>query len=592
MSMSNKCLSWGVSSRFWVGVYLVLFICCAAACSGSVSGVTGGNGTGEDGTGDGSDDGTGSGGSSANPLYEAGPIDIPVPIAKVEAPNPGRITVTVSGSTVSLVGEEGALPDNASCSQVYTYDTLLELQQTATYRSGGRFDEIVFTYNGQSSITTSIIVACFDGTSIGSPIFLKIDEGSFVWLLTNGAEVSDGALSVYGDTVYLVSETDASTSVSKLGGAGRDSDCTGVESTLYSLAIGGNYEEVASGCFSIDQVLATEGGVIVRSGGTFYQPASGEFTEGCGLSLGSGESIKKVSVGYDVENSGIGINVGTNRALYSCNVYEGQMSASQFGSYFTLQSNWEITAIVTTDDTTSGRSLTVVYSVVDRSTGLPVSPTGGTIAAFDSFGAVTQSSLDSTGEGISPETELIAYGFTEGLSSNAYNGEYVNFKKRTEVSSGTAGSSSATVFTIWSDINSVYYLLDASLTTQANGTSSAGGTSYTVSKLLDVSKTRTVHHVQLHRSAYVTFFCADDSSGNGQLYAYCPTLLPRNGTPDGSEVIQLTTGVEHCDERNNWGVDTDSTDGPVVVVNLSNPETPQIRFIDPLSDPLLADCFP
>ena len=507
-------------------------------------------------------------------------MDIGVEIAKVEAPNPTRITVTVSGNTVSLVGEEGALPDNASCTEVFTYDTSLALQQTAAYRSGGRFDEIVFTYEGESSITTSIIVACFDGTSIGSPVFLQIEEGLFVWVLTNGA-VSDGALSVYGNTVYLVSETTASASISRSDHHERDSDCTGVESTLYSLAIGGNYEEVASGCFAIDRVLALRTRTFVLSGEDFYLVSDGEFVRSCYLDLASGETIGKIAAAQEVDSDLSMIEVATNRAAYYCQVNSSnENTATPFGATFTLSSGWELTALTVSDNTTSGMGFNIGYSVIDTSTGRLVSPSGGSVASIDSFGAVQQSIVGSTATGVTPSLSVSALTFTEGLSTTLYSG----IAGTTTAASGAAGSSSMTALGVNSALTTKSYLLDAALTIQT-GSATTGDT------LLDVSRTRTLIDYEIHPSGYALFFCAEDSSGNGQIYAYCPALLGTKSTPDGSELIQLTEGGEHCNEAKNWSIDQESSTGSVVIIYLSDPDLPQIRFIDPYTDPLLDGCF-
>lgn len=559
--------------------FLYFFILISLGCAGGVGGTSDPEGN-SDGGAAGTDDET------INSLFETGPVDIPITIAKLKAPDPKHIDVELIENIIRLTGEAGALPDDDSCSKVWVYDTVLEQEQTSDKTSGGGFSEITFTHASDETPSTNMIVACYDGTTIGIPVFLKIEEGHYVWLLTNGAELKDGALSVLSDTVFLVSETDISASINQPAVMKQVSDCSDVESNLYSLSLAGEAELVATGCLSIDRVFAVGPEVVIQSGATFYQADSEEFVEACELELNAGETIGKVSMGYDADNENVGIYVATNEGLYYCSF--GESLNQDFSTAIALEDNQEVTAIVVSDDTGTGRGLNVTYGLVDTSTGQLAAVGGSAVAAIDAFGFVTQSLIDSTPEDISPTLDLSAMTFTEGLSTDFYS----NLANVTRVSSGTAGSSSATGFVIFSDVSGSYYLLDYEMSIMSNGTATAYGTTISVDNLIDLENIRTIHDIQIHPSGYAVFFCADDASGNGQIYAFCPSLLPASGSPDGSEIIQITEGSAHCDERNNWRVDQDSDEGSLVIVDVSNADAPQIRFVDPTTDPLLAGCFP
>ncbi|EKD42399.1 MAG: hypothetical protein ACD_73C00177G0002, partial [uncultured bacterium] len=92
-----------------------------------------------------------------------------------------------------------------------------------------------------------------------------------------------------------------------------------------------------------------------------------------------------------------------------------------------------------------------------------------------------------------------------------------------------------------------------------------------------IDTTQIMYEAVPHPSLEFIYYCALDESGVGQIYAYFP---------DDEDVIALTEGVEHCNEDNNWRIDSET--GYLVFTNAtSDLESSQVDFIDAYTDPRL-----
>lgn len=533
---------------------------------------------------------------SSNPLYTGGPIDIPVPIAKAEAIDPKLVTVSISANRLSLTGQAGAVPNPTVSPQVWARDQTNDEIITATTRADGSFDTIEFTYDG-SSVTTSIALAGFDGTNIGAPIFLKVTDNVYIWLLTNGSTVTDGTLTVEGNRVYLTThESSSSTAISKP----LPRQSSGITSSLYALNVGGTAEQIATGDISIDQVFVTNGKIIIRSGKDFYfNNSAGEFGLCC--SIDTEQEITQVDV-EEEPSSGIQIMaVSSQNEMFVCWRYGSlgecyrilAIEETQRIPYFQL-------VFFDSLGSTSVGDNVYVQVIVETTTGSGTTLEG---RLFSWNGQVsdtlltTQSGINYTVDELVTLDNGSTLFVTRALLKKGASGDiFSNLQPVTNASGCAAGSSlngseeMGAMMLVSS--NGKNYLLDASLTMD---------TSTSPATLCSASKTRTIINTEAHPTGQLVIFCADDDNSNGQLYAFCAKDLNSSSVsianlPTTGNVVQLTDGSEHCTAEKNWKVDraagTDgNASGSVVNVDLSNPSAPQIRFIDPGSDPLLADCL-
>lgn len=618
-----------------------------AACSGVVTGTGGGgeltpeseggsgDGSGESGTetgvstggetvsGGGAAEYTGeaagggsSGGSasSSGGLYTGGPVDIPVPIAKVESIDPRYVIVTLAGNQLTLRGEAGAVTNVSASPQVWTQDSLTGEIKTTVSNSDGSFETITFSY-GSDQPSTSVTVAGYDGTSIGTPVFLKVSNNLYVWILTNGSSVSRGSLAMDGDTVYMVIHVDGSgapaPALTRSGERG-----TATSSYLYTLDVGGVPEIAATGDIVTDQLFVTEGEVLARSGNNFYIPEGSGFKKL--FSIGSAETIAAVDVDTDFSGKQW-IAVATDRAIYTCDRtgsckeildVDAKSSPATFQSLVTM--NW----IKQVTSQSSMFMLNVVWLEGLGNTFNPASwyysPPDGTPTKDSPQMSFTWYETDSirilsTGtyiwKGIlEPElrdNQLLNYRPARWVTtcSNPLPADHVRELQATMIGSGS----------------NYFYLLDAEVTINTLTPLQYGNFATYKDAVCYAKRTRTIYNAEIYPDESLVFFCAEDESGKGQMYALCTDKIegwsPSNPMPQpgsgqtgykgvpGDEIVQLTEGEEHCTEEKNWKIDRhvaangDVTTNAVVIVNTSDPTKPQIQFIDPYNEPLLTDCL-
>lgn len=553
---------------------LLLFLAhCAGISATSLTGGSGGATGGDDGTSGTDDpaDGTPVDEHTSDGLYTSGPIDVPVPIAKVEAIDPKYCTVTISSNQLTVTGQAGAVSNPTASPLVWAYESGLAQTVTTTTHADGSFDAINFTYSSPS-YTAAVALAGYNGTEIGEPIFLKISAGTYVWVLTNGSSVSTSALTMNDNTVYLVLQTTSSSALTKNRSATLRQTAA-VTSDLYTLNIAGVSQKLASGTFAIDQVYAAAGQPIVRSDNDFYYPdGSGGFTHCCSIS--GLETIAQVEV--EADSSDVPwIAAITDRGLYVCSLAASEcieratFSSDEVINWFgwtTPSENWPSFSItVNTIVAANGIQTYRNYSFDTDGNSGDTTPWSSTSGGWVNKGTISHG----TGSAGDPVLAVSTVDITEG--SGAYT------MVPNVVTSCTAGSSTKEIHQVFDSTGGTYYLLDALFNNNTNG------------MLCTVTNTRTLYDEEIHPSSKIVFFCAQDSGGNGQFYAYCANRVTRGVNPDGSEIVQLTDGTEHCIEDKNWKIDQETSS--LVIVDATTAILPQVQFIDPATDSRLADCL-
>lgn len=526
-------------------------------------------------------DGDGSAAEGSEALFTGGPVDIPVTIAKLEAPDPSNITVDVSGGgsnlgfrratsgTITLTGEPRAL----TTTQVYIYSSETGETQITDVESDGSFDATTLQGTGP------LMVAGYDGTNIGTPIFLKVSEGKYVWYLTNGDEILASVLAEEdGTTVVAVNGSSGSSALRKQSGEEATTD-------VYTLDIAGVDELKGNVPCTVDEIFTRGGDIVARCDNDFYlyTEDSGSFEES--FSIDSSETISFTDVERDEDNelyTVVGTDAGTSI---------GKMSNGQVTEIDTLTAGCEEYTLVKLfiyegSGQYDGDLMAIVESrntcttpVQNRHQLLSLTGEVISITLTDSYGAETTYQATVSNESTGASLTLTKILFEEGDTQS-----YYQYYEPNTLSSCTAGSDTLDVYSIWSMGmgGSVPYILDGSLTLQQGSGQTFESYGYTI---CDATRTRSVYHVELHSSGKIACFCADDDDGNGQLYAYCPSEVEFMQDPDGSEIRQITTGVEHCNEVKNW-----KCDDSIVIVGTHDDFT-EVQIVIPEEDPDLEDCF-
>ena len=575
------------------GVHALIFLVLTVTmgilrCAG-----VGGGGLTADGAGEDSGGGEGGGASAGDSaLFEGGPVSIPVTIAKLDAPDPSNITVDVSGtsnsesvarasSSISLTGNAGALPNPSATPQVYIYNSATAETKITDVKSDGSFAKT--TVDGEGPL----LVAGYDGTNIGTPIFLKVSEGKYVWFLTNGGQILASVLTEEGGTTYVAARTSLATSLSSpdLAERNRQGRQSG-SSDIYSLDIAGVSELKGSLSCVIDEIFVRDGEIVARCGNEFYlyTESSGSFEKKC--EIPSPETIMFVDVERD-ENDVLYTAAATGTGAYVCSTSDGEVTqidtidpGCETYSLLMLfiydgsgQYNGDLIAALDSRNS----CLTPVQSQHQM---LNMSGNVVSITYTNSYGAEETFQDSVSNESTGSSLTLSKISFTEGDTKSYY--QY--YEPNTLSSSCTAGSDTLDVIVIQTAGmgGGSPYILDGSLTLQEGSGQSYTSFGHTI---CDATRTRTVHHVELHSSAKIACFCADDENGNGQLYAYCPSEVEFMQDPDGSEIRQLTEGVEHCNEVKNW-----RCEDSIVIVGTHSDFT-EVQISVPESDPKLEGCF-
>lgn len=578
--------------------------------SGSSTGIEAGgetvSGGGAGGTGE---SGAAASGSSDN-LYEGGPIEIPVPIAKVESIDPRYVIVTLSGNLLTLRGEAGAVTNVSASPQVWCQDSLTGEIKTTSSSSDGSFSTITFTYTSAQP-STSVTVAGFDGTNIGTPVFLKVSDNLYVWILTNGASVSRGSLALDGDTVYMVLHVDGTgtpaPALTKRGDRG-----TATSSYLYTIDVGGIPQIMSTGDIILEQLFVTEGEILARSGNNFYIPDGTSFKKL--FSIGSAETIDQIDVESD-HNGKQWIAIATDRALYVC---DRTGSCNELGDFDSLSSpavyqgmmalNWS--KMLIGDDTEF-----FLQATWEEKSGNSQSPSSWFYHPGEDFEEDNDlwgwywfetDNVDVTGTsgGAYAYKGLLEQGTVDSYANTYRPANWVTHCSDTLPSGYVKELETTMVETPYN----TFYLLDAEVTVNTKTMVASGNTTIQKDSICYAKQTRVVYNVEIHPNEDLIFFCAEDEDGNGQMYALGANKVEKN-TSDGwvgtgktgykgmsdDSIVQLTDGEEHCTKEKNWKIDRnvpsngDITGNAVVIVNTADLTKPQIQYIYPLKEPLLAD---
>lgn len=605
-------------------LFLIIFFVTFASCGGVQSGSDSANSDGAAG-------------------FTNGPVDIPVTIAKLEAPDVGNIDVEVGGAsnmttplliknasttTVTITGRAGAIVNPTTEPQVYILNVETNEAQTKDTNADGSF--ATFTVTG--SIDT-IVVAGFNGTSISVPVFLKIAEGQYIWILTNSDSLISSSLISSGSTIYMAANGSGLSSLTKAGTKSADSST----SEIIALGIAGTFSSKGTVDCAVDEINTDSANLLVRCDGTFYlHDGTSTFNKSCEV---AGTVIE---VDYNDDGDGtLYAAVATDTSIVLCNTSTGVTSTLHTLSTCSAYRNIQLNAESGDDNISAG--LETKYQEGGPGGGIPGDDFGDEMEEGDGGGeeipgddsaddqlATFSVYADMTGcSGGTAGTILVndqgaviamttdsATGASRQIIDTIRNGDYRMTLSKTVLEAGglagwvdptqvsgllekdydpstivnfcSSSFSSLAAYTISSYYgeNSIPERMPAtSLTIYDNGQRSGYSGYPDHYAICSASETNTVYDAEIHDSAQITCYCADDASGNGQLFAYCPNKMTDATDPDGSEIIQLTKGNEHCNANQNW-----TCEDSIVTIDNSG-SYPQVRIIVPALDPRLSGCL-
>lgn len=586
-----------------VRIILALVLCSWLGCAGS--GLDGGSSTAIGNPDDGSDD------VAQDSLFEAGPIDIPVTIAKLEAPVPDRIAVTVQSSTsVSFKGLEGAIPNPSATPFVYVLNRETDQTTINPVNEDGSFENIV-------SSAFTLIASSIDelASQISAPVIYSCFDSTCHWILTNSSSLSASGLTMANDTVYAVVVNQASNNLSAARGVAKIAQ-DGTTFTIYKLGVGGTYGQQATVDFPIDEVFATRDRLYARSGDSFY--ISDQHVDGGGFkllhTLDETETYRFARVNdvdprnspetYDdpwVEELAIITEQGlvfldavteTAKTIYTLEECEtitefswdhneesealvylssicgGRLSLSGIELAVTGNSDdpwdgaWENRNIIWTDLSQILAGQTVM---LDDQSSFYINPYTITLTEGDSW--TTELDLPYLPEMTINDFDATDPDVSSNIDTNPVDVRIVQISQGEEIihhilgTSSEAGVSDGGIALQYTTVSNVKEYEQVGDEVELKNV-----------KIAEIN-TATIPKIELHPSGKYLFYCA-----NNQLHVFF--------APDG-DVLQLTEGVDHCDESNAWKID--QITGNVVLLIDTTPEgsnTTQfnVEYIDPETD--------
>lgn len=573
--------------------YLLQFVCFLALSLVLACGGVGGTSTSVGNPGADDPGGEGGGPTELESLFGEGPVDLPVTIAKLEAPDATKISYSVTAGTVTITGEAGAMPDVAGCEFVYIFNSSTLTVVTATVNPDLGFAATdIAGSEGQS-----IAVACFDGDStIGLPIIINIEgsngEDSYIWL-TNSNVLHSTATTASNGRVYMVTDvldSDAATDLSLIKAASDTS------STVYTLDVGGTYDKLVEHSAAIHEIFATDEATIVRSSNTYYIVEDGALTEL--MVVDAAETIQQAAINpsggsYFAVLTDAGFYVVDISSVTNSSLVKAGASSSGFTLYtvVTFAANESIGSfdwfssggmdVVFVTEQTEDEPLITDYSVIATDAGswenswanksLTNNVDDGKVAAET---ATNESSV------ITLEKIALTVG------DKSATGQWDNYKPQTLNAFNSANPdpavgltvSTVNVFAISGSVAGGRYMLNAAIT-QQEGT---GGRTITA-----VTTTRTIYDVELHPNGKMVVMCIEDENELGQLFVYSQlsegTFLQLTGNTEN------TSNVEHCNEDKNWKIDQET--GNITYLNAFDTSSAadinatQVNFIDPTKHP-------
>lgn len=583
-----------------MSLILVIFLSgilqsCGAAAVGGVGGSSGGSGA----------------------LFDGGPVDIPVTIAKLESPDPSHITVSVgTEKNVTLTGQAGAIPNPSVTPFVYVINSATGTATIAPVNADGSFAGLDVGATGPFAVASSVDDVA---SQISGPVVLKIDDDTYLWLLTNGDTISSGAVAMVGDTVYLVANN-ASASENVLPSLFKKASTT--SSTVYSLGIGGTYGEVGTcDCQIVELAVANETTIARDADGIFYQLDDSTFEPIFTLDAGETYRFMNIYNGEMEDGMNLYMSVATDKNLYMLNLTEEtyDLVYALADNETVLADNW----VSHSGDLDTGESIgrTLYYDVyfqTETATGLslslyilnsldpsdlnpdwsqawdPDTTFGGTFGSsrghssltgdedaplgdvwYDSFAVQEGEVIDTDDD----RHDMIVAQY-EKPSNSA-----VTLDSFTASSLPTCGTLTLGEPLVFHEINSSFndygYWINGAITVRpcrqsgdtATYTASTALSDFAAFEITEATQTKTVYNIQPHPT--LAFYCALDENSVGQLYAFFTT---------DEDILAVTEGVEHCNADTNWRVDPDTHH--VVFMNASSSlDATQVDFIDPSTDP-------
>ncbi|MDO8519528.1 MAG: hypothetical protein Q7T11_05135, partial [Deltaproteobacteria bacterium] len=506
-------------------VYLLIFMMsCSGVGSDLTPGEEGESGDGSTGVESGGDTapGAGAGGSdeeTADSLYSSGPLDIPVPIAKVESIDPRHVVVSLSSNRLTLRGETGAVTNVASSPMVWCqHQDSGEIKTTST-NPDGSFPEIEFSSSGIGE-SAFLTLAGFNGTEIGTPVFIKISDNLYVWLLTNGSSVSKNSVTFEDDRVYMVINVNGASTSRNLKQASTSSS-----SYVYTFDVGGIPEILATGNTSIDQLFVTEGEMLIRSGNTFYIPESSGFKSI--FSIGALETILQVDVESDYSDKQW-IAVATDLAAYVCDRTGSCTEVADFDALSAPANFQEIVTATWSKYLVGTDPLFFLQLVWQEESSGSTSTSAWNYEPGDTLEEVVENwgwfwyetdNVDLTG--LTPGTYVYKGVLKQGTVDN-YVTQYRPATWGTSCSGTLSGGNVAELTaTIIQTEGNFHYLLDAEVTVDTYTPVTTGSTTVIKDSVCYAKPTRVVYDAEIHPNMDLIFFCAEDSNGRGQMYTLC-----------------------------------------------------------------------
>lgn len=569
--------------------HLLKFVCFLALTLVLACGGVGGTSTSVGNPGADDPGSEGGGPTELESLFGEGPVDLPVTIAKLEAPDATKISYSVRAGTVTITGEAGAMTDDPRCGFVYIFNasTLTVVIVTVNPDLGFTATDIAGS-EGQS-----IAVACFDGDStIGLPYIVNIEgsngEDSYIWL-TNSNVLHSTATTASNGRVYMVTDVLSSeeSTDSSLIKAAEDTS-----STVYTLDVGGTYDKLVEHSAAIHEIFATDEATIVRSSNTYYIVEDGALTEL--MVVDAAETIQQAAIS---PYGGYYFAVVTDAAFYVVDIRSVTAKLAATSSGFTLYTVVTFAANESfgSFDWYSSGGMDVIF-VTEQTDDEPLIVTLGVYDYDDSWtdSWANKNLINDVTDGkvametaINESSVIILEKIALTVGNKSSTGKWDVYEPQTLNEFDSANPDPAVgltvrtvdVFTITGSVaDGGIYMLNAEITQQDG----MGGRTLT-----SITTTRTIYDVELHPNGKMAVMCAEDANELGQLFVYSQlstgTFLQLTGTTEN------TSNVEHCNEDKNWKIDQET--GNITYLNAFDTSSAadinatQVNFIDPTKHP-------
>lgn len=574
-------------------------------------------------------------------LFDEGPIEIPVTIAKViNQLDPSKIDFgktggsgsqisavikSASAGNVAFTGNAGAATDPPNCPEVFFYNIENDDTATTSVNSDGSFAEtsIDFTVeendliilaclvddDSSSSLTktpnnpittkAAIADAIPAGKTLGIPLIYNVD-GEF-WIVTNGSNISTTQF-IEDSVIYLINQSSSSSSINAL-----TKNASSGANTLFSLDLGGTATELLSTDIGIDQILAADGNVVIRDGNTFYLVSDGSTTKV--LEIDSSVTIKqsrwdpygKTWIAAASDDAVYLVNplTGYTQTLYAA---EGQMVSSiNWGDFIPSTGPLAVLQVSVEEDDGDTAPITK-YSLFPRGDSALVAwahwndEEAGHAVASGTDDQLINLVGESASRNYTLEVGLLSMqvgdiwnqdlaGGVIHMPSGDYTVDFINKVASNSIPS-PSGSAENLYILLGHPFGEVYeyYILNADLEIASVEIETPGF----LLKIATVNKTSTVVGAKVHPTRVAVIYCGTAAAGGlYQLFAYFPTEETKNVQLTG--VVEGEENFQHCNGSDNWSIDNQT--GIISFVNdastdnAANINITQVNVIDPNADP-------